>query len=235
MGLVVSFFATHKAYQTKVVKNLNRLWGSELFNDDDEFLGIAKNYLSNKYKGCSLDGDGCRFLLGREEVEEMLVQILPPLSKAELADEVARTMKLFPAGDIEEDKAVDAFLQNTYWAAAGPLVVKELIFLDCVNSYYTQKITLLNDDDYNELKDMLAWEGSSAVGLTSDEARFIFAVAANRKGAPQLDDSQYEELKSRLQGTGSWVVKRALDPLERMGMNTFLGYLHREMAGKSVR
>jgi len=61
------------------------------------------------------------------------------------------------------------------------------------------------------------------------EARFIFAVAAYQRGEETLSNDEYGRLKSDLQAANSWVVNRGKDPLEKLGMNTFLGYLHRRM------
>ena len=65
-----------------------------------------------------------------------------------------------------------------------------------------------------------------------NEARFIFAVASNERGEPCMSDDEYSALKFELKKQNSWVVTRAMDPLERLGMNTFLGYLHRELGQK---
>lgn len=163
----------------------------------------------------------------------MLRDLLPPVSKEELNREVEQTMSRFPPGAVDEDKFIEAIMANTYWAEAGELVVKELIFFDALNSYYLKKQVLLSDSDFDELKDQLAWEGSVAVSLTADEAKFVSAVSMNRKGTPMLTDAEYESLKARLLNDGSWITKRAPDPLEKMGLKTFLGYMHRELAGKS--
>ena len=42
-----------------------------------------------------------------------------------------------------------------------------------------------------------------------------------------MGDAEYMALKEKLRGEGSWVVNRAPDPLEKLGLNTFLGYIHR--------
>jgi len=63
----------------------------------------------------------------------------------------------------------------------GVFVVKELILLDCIHTYYYKKRSLLSDEEYNELKDSLSWEGSVAVTLTAKEAHFISAVSAFRR------------------------------------------------------
>ena len=54
---------------------------------------------------------------------------------------------------VEADEFVNNMISNSYWREAGPLVVKELIFLDCLYHYYRDKQQLLNDDDYEELKE----------------------------------------------------------------------------------
>jgi hypothetical protein len=66
-------------------------------------------------------------------------------------------------------------------SSTGVFVVKELILLDCIHTYYYNKRSLLSDEEYNELKDSLSWEGSVAVTLTAKEAHFISAVSAFRR------------------------------------------------------
>lgn len=94
-------------------------------------------------------------------------------------------------------------------------------------SYGPSPKALLNDDDYDELKSSLTWDGSALVNLSGKEARFLFAVAAARKGAPTMPDAEYAALKQELQAENSWVVSRGMDPLEKLGMQTLLGYIHR--------
>ena len=165
----------------------------------------------------------------RNEVELLLREVLPPVSKAELEKEVENTMTLFKDKLVEENEFIEAIMRNTYWSKAGPVVVKELIFLDCLHSFYNDGKTILNDEDYNELKDQLAWEGSMAVTVSAAEAKFISAVASYRRGLKQMENEEYEKLKNELKAAGSWVVNRVQDPLEKLGMDTFLGYLHRQM------
>jgi hypothetical protein len=88
--------------------------------------------------------------------------------------------------------------------------------------------------------------------LKKDEAKFISSVAAYRRGMSELSDAEYEALKNKLVKVNwanllyiyiyiyitiflmihfkekSWVVMRSPDPLEKLGIETFMGYLHRE-------
>jgi hypothetical protein len=152
------------------------------------------------------------------------------VSPKELDREIEATMARFGKDEvIEEQTFLNAFIDNSYWKEAGPLVVKELIYLDCLQSHYFSREDLLNDADFDELKQMLIWEGSSAATLFSKEARFISAVAANKRGVPLISDAEYDSLKRELQQERSWVVARMQDPLEKLGLQTYLGYLHRIM------
>jgi len=42
-----------------------------------------------------------------------------------------------------------------------------------------------------------------------------------------MPDDQYAALKEELQAQNSWVAARGMDPLEKLGMQTLLGYIHR--------
>lgn len=65
---------------------------------------------------------------------------------------------------------------------------------------------------------------------TGQEAHFIKAVAANQSGQKSiLSDKEYDNLKTDLTNKKSWVVNRQQDPLERLGVDTFMKYLHRAL------
>lgn len=65
--------------------------------------------------------------------------------------------------------------------------------------------------------------------MSAKEAEFVSAVAAAKRGEPQMDDGEYGKLKTELKEQGSWVVNRGSDALEKLGLNTFMGYLHRAL------
>jgi hypothetical protein len=54
------------------------------------------------------------------------------------------------------------------------------------------------------------------------------------RGAPFLSDGEYNALKQQLTEQKSWVVARGSnqDGLEKLGLQTFLGYLHRSLEKK---
>jgi hypothetical protein len=104
-----------------------------------------------------------------------------------------------------------------------------LIYFDTLYNFYHTKQSLLDNDDYEELKENLTWEGSSVATMNKQEALFVTAVAASRRGDSILGEAEYKELKSELKKQGSWVTNRERDALERLNLDTFLGYLHRSL------
>ena len=195
----------------------------DLFAEDEEMLPIAYNYVGNKCKAIAeANGhDKCT----KDDVAAVLKAILPPASVAELEDEVNTLL-----GEITDyanmDEVSDVLVKNTYWKSAGDLTVKELMYFDALHFYYTTGLSLLDNDDYGELKDNLTWEGSSVATMNKDEAAFVTAVAAARRGEAFMDDAEYKALKGKLKAQKSWVTNREQDSLEKLGINTFMGYLH---------
>lgn len=243
MRLIVAFIAFQAAFSWAFFagrgapSHWSALYGRKSMFDpqedeDGQFKKIVTTYLSSKYKDCKEDADGlqCRFLCGPAQIRDILSTILPPVTKDELSQEMEKTMLMFEGLDtVDEEVFYDAIIENSYWTQAGPLVVKELIFLDALYAYYFKKQSYLGDEEYNDLKDMLTWEGSSVASLRGDEALFVTAIAAQLRGAPILNDQEYDVLKNDLLEAKSWVVQRQQDSLEKLGLDTFIGYLHRSM------
>lgn len=212
----------------------SRLSMFELFEDEEEMIPIVQNYVHARYKE-SARAHGHEFCTA-EDAKEVLRNVLPPVTPGELAEEVTKTLEIIMKNNpnnseekIDEDDFVKAIVKNSYWQEAGDLVVKELMYFDALHHYYTTGYSLLNDNDYNVLKDNLTWEGSSVATMKAQEANFVTAVAASRRGEPIMEDGEYQSLKRNLKQEGSWVVSREQDALEKLGLNTFMGYLHRAL------
>lgn len=207
----------------------------DLFEDEkEEMIPIAENFVHAKYQQCAREHghENCN----KEDISELLRTLLPPVTTKELASEVEKTLALImktsgnTEDNIDEDTFVKAIVANSYWRDAGSLVVKELMYFDALYAYYKTGESLLNNDDYEELKENLTWEGSSIASMNKKEAMFVNAVASSKRGLPVLDDAEYASLKADLKAEGSWVVQRGQDALEKLGLDTFLGYLHRALA-----
>lgn len=205
----------------------------DLFVDEEEIIPIAENYIHAKYKSCAESHGHSK--CDKEDAREVLRSVLPPVTPEELDDEVTNTLGIIMQNpknsedSIDEDDFVKAIVQNSYWRSAGNLVVKELMFLDALYNYYRSGSAILNNEDYEELKENLTWEGSAVATMQAQEALFVTAVASARRGDPIMEDDEYQKLKADLKKQRSWVTARAPDALEKLGIKTFLGYLHRAL------
>eukprot|EP00579_Thalassiosira_antarctica_P006991 CAMPEP_0201882058 /NCGR_PEP_ID=MMETSP0902-20130614/13061_1 /ASSEMBLY_ACC=CAM_ASM_000551 /TAXON_ID=420261 /ORGANISM="Thalassiosira antarctica, Strain CCMP982" /LENGTH=332 /DNA_ID=CAMNT_0048410431 /DNA_START=50 /DNA_END=1048 /DNA_ORIENTATION=+ len=80
---------------------------------------------------------------------------------------------------------------------------KERIFLDSLQSYYVSGRQLLNDAEFDLLKEDLAWNGSTMVNMNRQETKYLAAVQAYLKGKPMLPDAEFDQLKKDLKEEGS--------------------------------
>lgn len=80
---------------------------------------------------------------------------------------------------------------------------KERIFLDSLQSYYISGRQLLDDAEFDLLKEDLQWNGSPVVVLNRDEAKYLAAVQAYLKGDPIMNDVEFDTLKKQLKEDGS--------------------------------
>jgi len=75
---------------------------------------------------------------------------------------------------------------------------KERIFMDALQSYYVSGRQLLNDVEFDKLKEDLSWNGSSVVNMNRKEARYMAAVSDYLKGTPSVSDEEFDQLKEDL-------------------------------------
>lgn len=80
---------------------------------------------------------------------------------------------------------------------------KERIFLDALQSYHFNGRQLLNDAEFDLLKEDLSWNGSSMVNMNRKETQYLTAVQDYLKGKPSLSDSEFDKLKTELKEEGS--------------------------------
>ena len=83
---------------------------------------------------------------------------------------------------------------------------KERIFLDAIQSYYFKGESNIKDDEFDALREDLAWEGSVLVSLNREEAQFMNAMQAYMKGKPIMNDSEFDNLKLKLKESGSMIA-----------------------------
>ncbi|CAN6296978.1 unnamed protein product [Urochloa humidicola] len=64
----------------------------------------------------------------------------------------------------------------------------------------------MSNEEFDNLKEELMWEGSSVVMLSPDEQRLLEASMAYASGKPIMSDAEFDELKLRLKKDGSDIV-----------------------------
>jgi predicted RNA-binding Zn-ribbon protein involved in translation (DUF1610 family) len=79
-------------------------------------------------------------------------------------------------------------------------------FCFALQSFYYEGKAIMSNEEFDNLKEELMWEGSSVVMLTSDEQKFLEASMAYVAGKPILSDQEYDNLKRQLKIDGSEIV-----------------------------
>ncbi|KAJ0263465.1 PGR5-like protein 1A [Hirschfeldia incana] len=79
-------------------------------------------------------------------------------------------------------------------------------FLQALQSFYYDGKAVMSNEEFDNLKEELMWEGSSVVMLSSDEQRFLEASMAYVSGNPILNDEEFDKLKLQLKIDGSEIV-----------------------------
>jgi len=83
---------------------------------------------------------------------------------------------------------------------------KEAEFLFALQSFYVTGRASMTDEEFDNLKEELTWEGSSVATLSTDELRFLEATRAFRDGKSIISDAEYDALKLALKTKGSAVA-----------------------------
>ncbi|XP_074303843.1 PGR5-like protein 1A, chloroplastic [Silene latifolia] len=79
-------------------------------------------------------------------------------------------------------------------------------FLQALQSFYYEGKAIMSNEEFDNLKEELMWEGSSVVMLSGDEQRFLEASMAYVAGKPILSDQEFDDLKLKLKTEGSMIV-----------------------------
>ncbi|XXG67117.1 hypothetical protein AAC387_Pa06g0535 [Persea americana] len=80
-------------------------------------------------------------------------------------------------------------------------------FLQALQSFYYENKAIMSNEEFDNLKEELMWEGSSVVMLSSEEQKFLEASMAYVAGKPLLSDAEFDQLKLRLKQEGSSIVQ----------------------------
>lgn len=75
---------------------------------------------------------------------------------------------------------------------------KEQEFLEALSSFYYDDKPLLNNEEFDLLKEELLWQGSKVAILSSQELKFLEAKAAYARGKPIISDEDFDSMKREL-------------------------------------
>lgn len=85
---------------------------------------------------------------------------------------------------------------------------KEQLFLEAMMSYYYDGQPMLSDEEFENLKQELQWEGSKVVVLSKEEKMLLEARMAFKQGRPIMTDAEYDALKQSLAGSSVYTLPR---------------------------
>jgi len=83
---------------------------------------------------------------------------------------------------------------------------KERMFLDALQSYYVSGRQVMDDAEFDMLKEDLAWNGSEVVALNRKEMMYLSAMQAFTRGEPILSDQEFDALRDELKEEGSQIA-----------------------------
>eukprot|EP00184_Porphyridium_aerugineum_P005185 CAMPEP_0184699472 /NCGR_PEP_ID=MMETSP0313-20130426/5737_1 /TAXON_ID=2792 /ORGANISM="Porphyridium aerugineum, Strain SAG 1380-2" /LENGTH=330 /DNA_ID=CAMNT_0027158573 /DNA_START=164 /DNA_END=1156 /DNA_ORIENTATION=+ len=104
-----------------------------------------------------------------------------------------------------DDKELSWLDPSTREMVVPSLQEKENMFVDALYAYYAGK-PMLSNEDFDTLKDDLAWEGSTIVRLNREELTFLQAARAYQSGQPIMSDTDYDALRTELKKKSSIVA-----------------------------
>lgn len=80
------------------------------------------------------------------------------------------------------------------------------MFLDALQSYYVSGRQVMDDAEFDSLKEDLAWNGSEVVNLNRREITYLDAMKAYIRGDPIMSDEQFDMLRDELREEGSSIA-----------------------------
>ncbi|XP_011033840.1 PREDICTED: PGR5-like protein 1A, chloroplastic [Populus euphratica] len=108
----------------------------------------------------------------------------------------------------EDDMDDDTILQYCSIDKKGKKSLGEMEqdFLQALQAFYYEGKAIMSNEEFDNLKEELMWQGSSVVMLSSDEQKFLEASLAYVSGNPIMSDEEFDKLKIKLKTEGSEIV-----------------------------
>lgn len=107
-------------------------------------------------------------------------------------------------GDVEDSKILQyCSIDGKQKKSLGEM---EQEFLEALQAFYYEGKAIMSNEEFDNLKEELMWEGSSVVMLSSEEQKFLEASMAYVSGKPIMSDEEFDKLKLQLKIDGSEIV-----------------------------
>ncbi|GAB4834318.1 PGR5-like protein 1B, chloroplastic [Ancistrocladus abbreviatus] len=112
-------------------------------------------------------------------------------------------------GQVEQEDVVDSkilqycSIDKKEKKSLGEL---EQEFLQALQAFYYEGKAIMSNEEFDNLKEELMWEGSSVVMLSADEQRLLEASMAYVAGKPIMTDEEFDDLKQKLKMEGSEII-----------------------------
>jgi len=143
--------------------------------------------------------------------------VAPP---ALMTPQVAMTPALLPRQAPAPARVAGVFMQTDFYdeyVETDPVTgekktllldEKEKLYLECLDSFYNEDgKQLLSNEEYEQLKLDMDFDGSKVATYSKDEIRFVLANKRFKLGKPTLSDADYDTLRETLRKVGSLVVQ----------------------------
>nr|XP_043627557.1 PGR5-like protein 1A, chloroplastic [Erigeron canadensis] len=111
-------------------------------------------------------------------------------------------------GPVKNDEVVDSNIMPYCSLEKQKKTIGEMEqdFLQALQAFYYEGKAIMSNEEFDNLKEELMWEGSSVVMLSTDEQKFLEASIAYVSGNPIMSDKEYDKLKMQLKKDGSDIV-----------------------------
>ncbi|KAL8195870.1 hypothetical protein R6Q57_025360 [Mikania cordata] len=112
-------------------------------------------------------------------------------------------------GQVEDDQVVDSNIMpycSLDKQKKKTLGEMEQEFIQALQAFYYEGKAIMSNEEFDNLKEELMWEGSSVVMLSSDEQKLLEASMAYASGNPIMSDVEFDKLKKQLKKDGSDIV-----------------------------
>mmetsp|Transcript_46428 Transcript_46428/g.110604 ORF Transcript_46428/g.110604 Transcript_46428/m.110604 type:complete len:314 (+) Transcript_46428:113-1054(+) len=85
---------------------------------------------------------------------------------------------------------------------------KEKLYIDCCAAFNVEKKSLITDEEFEDLKTDLEFEGSQVMMMSREEIKFLVAKNKYNEGTPIISDDEFEALRMSLLKKGSLAPKK---------------------------